>query len=133
MKACPCRDASAANTPIWQLVILPADPVYCRATPQEAFPCFRNPVSSTTRTASGSASLSTTYSRTISRRASASQRPRPSTTVAFLIWSSDLLPDYREGGDERCIGRGDAGALGGVAAGGKGTDAAPVHAGTGSR
>ena len=24
------------NTPIWQLVILPAEPGYCRATPQEA-------------------------------------------------------------------------------------------------
>jgi hypothetical protein len=33
-------------------------PVYCRATPQDAFPCFKNPVSSTTRTASSSARIS---------------------------------------------------------------------------
>jgi hypothetical protein len=37
------------ETPIWQLAILPAEPVYCRATPQDALPCFRKPVSSTTR------------------------------------------------------------------------------------
>jgi len=30
-----------ANTPIWQLVILPAAPVYWRATPQEALPWFQ--------------------------------------------------------------------------------------------
>ena len=43
-------------TPIWQLVILPADPVYWRVTPQEAaLPFFKKPVSSITRTSSGSA------------------------------------------------------------------------------
>jgi hypothetical protein len=42
------------------LVIVPAEPVYWRATPQEAVPCFRKPVSSITSTASGSASASTT-------------------------------------------------------------------------
>jgi len=33
-------------TPIWQLAILPADPVYCRLTPTECLPCFKKPVSS---------------------------------------------------------------------------------------
>ncbi|OAV50293.1 hypothetical protein A6U98_22910 [Rhizobium sp. WYCCWR10014] len=27
-----------ANTPIWQVVILPAEPVYCGPTPQDALP-----------------------------------------------------------------------------------------------
>src|SRR5215207_5915569 len=62
-----------------QLVILPADPVYCRPTPHELWPCLRKPVSSMTSTASGEASVSTAYSRTRSRRASASQWLRPST------------------------------------------------------
>jgi hypothetical protein len=48
----------AGEHAIWQLVILPAEPVYCRATPQDALPCFKNPVSSITSTASSSASLS---------------------------------------------------------------------------
>jgi hypothetical protein len=39
-------------------VILPAGPVCCRATPHEALPCFKKPVSSMTRTASGSLSVS---------------------------------------------------------------------------
>src|SRR3954465_5626266 len=55
----------------------------------------------------------------------------PNTTVAFLRRSCDLLPGGRERMDERCIDRGDAGALGGIAAGGEGADAAVVHAGTG--
>jgi hypothetical protein len=59
MKACPLSETWAANTPIWQLVILPAEPVYCRLTPQETFPCFRKPVSSITSTASGAAKVST--------------------------------------------------------------------------
>jgi hypothetical protein len=58
MKACPCRDAQTAKTPIWQFVILPAEPVYCRPTPQDALPCLRKPVSSITSTASGSVSVS---------------------------------------------------------------------------
>ena len=32
MRAWPCRETYAAKTPIWQFVILPAEPVYCRAT-----------------------------------------------------------------------------------------------------
>src|SRR6201989_2553168 len=52
--------ARHANTPIWQLVILPAEPVYCSATPHEALPCFKKPVSSMTSTASSSAKLSST-------------------------------------------------------------------------
>lgn len=38
--------------------VLPAEPVYCRPTPQDALPCLRKPVSSITSTASGSASVS---------------------------------------------------------------------------
>ncbi len=60
MKAWPRRDTSAANTPIWQFVILPAEPVYCRPTPQDARPCLRKPVSSITGTASSAARGSTT-------------------------------------------------------------------------
>src|SRR4029078_6105802 len=52
-------------------------PVYWRATPQEALPCLRKPVSSITSTASRSASVSSAYARTKSRSASACQRPRP--------------------------------------------------------
>jgi hypothetical protein len=46
------------DDPVWQLVILPAEPVYCRPMPQDALPCLKNPVSSITSTASGSASVS---------------------------------------------------------------------------
>jgi hypothetical protein len=53
--------------------------LYWRCTPHEALPCFRKPVSSITSTASGAAKLSTPYSRTTSRSASASQWLRPST------------------------------------------------------
>ena len=38
--------------------ILPAEPVYWRATPRDALPCFKKPVSSMTTTASLSASVS---------------------------------------------------------------------------
>ena len=48
----------AANTPIWQLVILPAEPVYCRPTPQDTLPCLRNPVASITSMAAGSVGTS---------------------------------------------------------------------------
>src|SRR4051794_19646784 len=67
MKACPLSETKPPNTPIWQLVILPAEPVYCRPTPQEAWPCFRKPVSSITSTASGAPSVSITWSRVDSR------------------------------------------------------------------
>src|SRR5829696_5794344 len=76
MKACPLSDTYAANTPIWQLVILPAEPVYWRPTPHEAWPCLRKPVSSMTSTASGSARVSSASSRTRARSASASHRLR---------------------------------------------------------
>ena len=39
-KAWPLAETYAANTPIWQLVTLPADPVYWRPTPHDALPCF---------------------------------------------------------------------------------------------
>jgi hypothetical protein len=55
---------------------LSAEPVYCPATPHDALPSFRKPVSSITRTASPSARCSTTVSRTMSCSASASHRPR---------------------------------------------------------
>src|ERR1700692_3101848 len=51
---------NVAKTPIWQVVILPAEPVYCGATPHDALPCLRKPVSSITRTASSSAKCSMT-------------------------------------------------------------------------
>lgn len=38
-------------TPIWQLVTLPAAPVYCRATPGDAVPHLSQPVSSTAHAA----------------------------------------------------------------------------------
>src|SRR3954469_22642215 len=57
---------------------------------------------------------------------------RLSTTVAILMRRSDLFPDGRERMDERGIDRGDTGAVGGIAAGGKGADAPVVHAGAGS-
>ena len=40
------RVDSVKLAPIWQLVTFPADPVYCRCTPTEYFPCFRKPVPS---------------------------------------------------------------------------------------
>ena len=54
-----------------------------------------------------------------------------STTVAFLMRRSDLFPGGWERMDERRINRGDTGALGRVAAGGKGANAPVVHAGAG--
>jgi hypothetical protein len=72
----------SGNTPIWRLAIFPAQPVYRqnprmparhRGTPSR----LGKPVASTTSTASSSARGSTTGSRALSRRASASQRPRP--------------------------------------------------------
>src|SRR6185436_16357758 len=55
-----------------------------------------------------------------------------STTVAILMRRSDPLPTGREEENERCVDRGDAGALGVVAAGGKGADAPALYAGPGS-
>jgi hypothetical protein len=46
--------ATLKLTATWQLVILPADPVYCRWTPTECVPCLRNPVSSTIHVRIGS-------------------------------------------------------------------------------
>src|SRR5215217_4941345 len=57
---------------------------------------------------------------------------RRSTTVAILTRRSDLLPTGREEENERCIDRGDAGAVGRVAARGKGADAPALYAGPGS-
>src|SRR5215218_9521956 len=63
------------NTPIWQLVILPADPVYWRATPQEARPCLRKPVSSTTRTASRGQGLNHVVAHHVAKRIGVPLRP----------------------------------------------------------
>jgi hypothetical protein len=61
-------------------------------------------------------------------------RGSPSTTtVVFLMRRSELLPGGWERLDEWCIDRGDAGALGGIASGGKGADAPLVHAGAGGQ
>jgi hypothetical protein len=53
------------------------------------------------------------------------------TTVALWMRGSDLLPDGWERMDERRVDRGNIGAVGGIAAGGEGADAAVVHAGPG--
>src|SRR4051794_37250922 len=55
----------------------------------------------------------------------------PSTTVAFWMRGSDLLPDGRERMDERRVDRGNIGAVGRIVTGGEGADAPTVHAGTG--
>src|SRR4051812_24782235 len=65
-------------------------------------------------------------------RAGEYRRPRSSTTVAFLMRGSDLLPDSRERIDERRVDRGNTGAVGGIVAGSEGANAPAVHAGTGS-
>src|SRR5260370_3682006 len=67
--------------------------VYCRATPHDALPCLRKPVSSITSTASSSAKCSMPYARTISRRASASQSPRP--RIACCRMGLDRQPPPR--------------------------------------
>ena len=46
MGNCSGRVATVRLTPIWQLVTLPAEPVYWRFTPTERVPCLRKPVSS---------------------------------------------------------------------------------------
>src|SRR5689334_22252234 len=46
------RSAYTQVTATWQLVTLPIVPVYWRATPTEARPCLRKPVSSKINTAS---------------------------------------------------------------------------------
>ncbi len=74
---CSAGTGAAKLVQVWQLVILPAEPVYCRPTPHDDLPCLRKPVSSITSTASGSANVSSAYSRTTSRITSASHRPRP--------------------------------------------------------
>ena len=48
------------NTPTCEFSIRPAVPVYCRATPADILPFFRNPVSSTASTAAGSPRFRTT-------------------------------------------------------------------------
>jgi hypothetical protein len=48
------------KTPVWQFVILPPVPVYCRWTPAEQAPFFSNPVSSPISTPSGSPSAAVT-------------------------------------------------------------------------
>src|SRR3954447_16395607 len=61
----------------------------------------------------------------------APSQTRSNTTVAFWMRGSDLLPGGWERMDERRINRGDTGAVGRVAAGGKGADAPVVDAGAG--
>src|SRR5215211_9535208 len=48
------------NTPTWQFSVPPAVPEYCRLTPTDLLPLFRNPVSSPMSTPSGSPKCSTT-------------------------------------------------------------------------
>src|SRR5215210_7338737 len=64
---CPRSSASAnasaicdSPAPTWQFSTRPAVPLYCRCTPADLSPFLRNPVSSSTRTASGSPRCSTT-------------------------------------------------------------------------
>lgn len=74
INARPAGEAYARNTPIWEFSIRPAVPEYCRATPAEVLPFFRKPVSSTINTPDVSSPIvSTTISRTSSRRPSQSQ------------------------------------------------------------
>ena len=77
------------NTPTWQFSILPAVPVYIRATPADIFPFFRNPVSSTARTAAGSPIRATTYRARASRAASSSHGEKFSSRC---IPSGDTSP-----------------------------------------
>ena len=56
----PDREAYARNTPTWQFSVRPAVPEYCRCTPADRVPFFKNPVSSAISTPSGSPSCSTT-------------------------------------------------------------------------
>lgn len=42
----PSASSRSKLTPSWRLVTSPAEPVDCRCTPTECFPCFRKPVSS---------------------------------------------------------------------------------------
>src|SRR6516162_7223391 len=58
--------------------------LYWRATPHEALPCFKKPVSSMTPTACSSASVSSAYSRTMSRNASASRRAHPARLARLV-------------------------------------------------
>ena len=60
ISACPYREAYARNTPTWQFSVRPAVPEYCRCTPADRVPFFRNPVSSAISTPSGSPRCSTT-------------------------------------------------------------------------
>ena len=60
ISACPCAEAYARNTPTWQFSVRPAVPEYCRCTPADRVPFFRNPVSSAISTPSGSPRCSTT-------------------------------------------------------------------------
>src|SRR3954449_7992710 len=59
-------------------------------------------------------------------------RSGPSTTVAFLMRGSDLLPDSRERIDERRVDRGNTGAVGGIVEVMDVANGPAVHAGTGS-
>ena len=58
MGRCCVRVVMLRLTATWQLAILQADPVYCRCTPTECFPCLRKPVSSMTQATTGSRSSS---------------------------------------------------------------------------
>ncbi len=64
-------EARCKDTPTWQLVTLPAVPVYCRDTQAEAFPSLRNPVSSKIRAfgriAAVEASNGSTWTQTASK------------------------------------------------------------------
>src|SRR3954454_20326507 len=51
------------DTPIWQLPTLPSVPEYCRATPGEAVPSLRQPVSSTTHASGAITSIARRASR----------------------------------------------------------------------
>ena len=57
----PCRQRRRSKIPrSGSSRSFPAVPLYCRCTPTDWFPCFRNPVSSTTRTPGTSPTCSTT-------------------------------------------------------------------------
>jgi len=70
----PSPRASVSDTSVWQLVVLPALPAYCRATPTECRPCLSSAVSSTISTASGPPTRACAFSASTRSRGSGGQQ-----------------------------------------------------------
>src|SRR6266545_1411645 len=81
--ACPRGMLYVALTKLTALATLPAQPTYCRLTPQVAVPVFSSPLSSSTNTASPSpVRCSTANARTVAIAASVSHDARSSSSCA---------------------------------------------------